>query len=345
MKQDGYVKIGALVFAFLLFSRTSSAASNSKQASVDAKAANEKVTALQEQLGLATDASGATGSGATAAAGEDAVAAAKKSPTTTAKASGATGASGTSGAAKSAHSTGASGATGSTSLHWSYDGATGPAEWGTLDSTYAACVDGTKQSPIDLSGAKGADLPDLVFHYEPATGSIVDNGHTIQVDVKAGDTVTTDTGTFTLVQFHFHGPSEHTIAGKSFPLEVHFVHKDAAGKLAVVGVLVAEGAANPAFDALIASLPGDANKPKTLAAPIDVSAMLPAIQATYRYTGSLTTPPCTEGVSWNVMAQPITMSKAQIAALTGAFEEPNNRPTQKLGTRPLLVDTTVSLGG
>jgi carbonic anhydrase len=337
MKKDGYAKIGALVFAFLLFSRTSSAASNSKQASADAKAANEKVTALQEQLGLATDASGAT-----AAAGEDAVAAAKKSPTTTAKASGATGASGT---AKSTHSTGASGATGASSLHWSYDGATGPAEWGTLDSTYAACADGTKQSPIDLSGAKGSDLPDLVFHYEPATGSIVDNGHTIQVDVKAGDTVTTDTGTFTLAQFHFHGPSEHTIAGKSFPLEVHFVHKDAAGKLAVVGVLVAEGAANPAFDALIASLPGDANKPTTLAAPIDISAMLPAIQATYRYTGSLTTPPCTEGVSWNVMAQPITMSKAQITALTGAFEEPNNRPTQKLGSRPLLVDTTVSLGG
>lgn len=327
MNKDGYVKIGAVVFAFLLFSRTSSAASNSKLASADAKAANEKVTALQQQLGLGED--GASKSTASA----------KESPSTTVKKSQATGASG---AAKT-HAL-ATGASGTSALHWTYQGETGPAQWGALDTTYATCLEGTKQSPIDLTGAKGADLPDLVFHYEMATGSIIDNGHTIQVDVKAGDTVTIDAGTFTLVQFHFHGPSEHTVAGKPYPLEVHFVHNDGAGKLAVVGVLVAEGQANPAFDSLISSLPTDANKPKALASPVDVAAMLPSIQATYRYAGSLTTPPCTEGVTWNVMVQPITMSKAQIASFTAAFAEPNNRPTQKLGTRPLAVDTTVALG-
>lgn len=343
MNKDGYVKIGALAFAFLLFSRTGSASTNAKLAGTEAKAANEKITELQEQLGLTeTDAGSATGS---ADAAHD-VSAAKKSPTTTVKATGASGtAKSTHGTAKSTHGTGASGASGATSLHWSYEGATGPATWGSLDTTYAACLEGTKQSPIDLSGAKGADLADLAFHYEPATGSVVDNGHTIQVDVTAGDTVTTDAGAYTLAQFHFHGPSEHTVGGKAYPLEVHFVHKNTAGKLAVVGVLVAEGAASPAFDAIVANLPTTPNKAKALTAPLDVAAMLPAIQATYRYAGSLTTPPCTEGVAWNVMAQPITMSKAQIATLTAAFAEPNNRPTQRLGVRPLQVDTTVSLGG
>jgi carbonic anhydrase len=338
MNKDGYVKIGAVVFAFLLFSRTSSAASNSKLASADAKAANEKVTALQQQLGLPEDgASDSTGTTTVDAHGVSA--SAKKSPTTTVKKAVATGATGT---AKTHAS--ATGASGTSALHWTYEGDTGPAQWGSLDTSYATCLEGSKQSPIDLTGAKSADLPDLVFHYEPASGSIIDNGHTIQVDVKAGDTVTIDEGTFTLVQFHFHGPSEHKVAGKPYPLEVHFVHKDAAGKLAVVGVLVAEGEPNAAFDALIANLPTEANKAKALASPVDVAAMLPAIQATYRYAGSLTTPPCTEGVTWNVMAQPITMSKAQIASFTAAFAEPNNRPTQKLGARPLAVDSTVDLG-
>jgi carbonic anhydrase len=325
MNKDGYVKIGAVVFAFLIFSRTGSAATDARLASADAKAANEKITALQAQLGTSGDVSAAT-SGATGAThattttdGTHGVAAAKKSPTTTVKANAA-------------------------SLHWGYEGETGPAAWGSLDPTYAACADGTRQSPIDLSGAKPTDLPDLSFQYDPAVGSIVDNGHTIQIDVKPGDSVTTDTGTYALVQFHFHGPSEHTVAGKAYPLEIHFVHKDTAGKHAVVGVLVAEGAPNPAFDPIVSGLPGAPNKAKTLAEPIALASFLPAIQATYRYAGSLTTPPCTEGVSWNVMAQPITMSKAQITALTGAFAEPNNRPTQKLGGRSLTVDSTVAMG-
>ncbi len=345
MNKDGLVKIGAALFALMVFSRTGSAATNSQQALVEARKANEKLTALEEQMN--GGASGATGSGE-GATGADLAASTdvtKKSTTTqAAKKTAATGV----GAARTSGSGGSgttgghgSGATGS--IHWSYAGDGAPANWATLDPANAKCADVAAQSPIDLTHPTKANLPDPVFSYAATDGTIVDNGHTVQVNVAAGDTFTTNGATYTLAEFHFHAPSEHTVAGTSFPVEVQLVHKDPAGKLAVVSLLVSQGDENPAFAAVIANLPSAVNVAKAIGTPVEPQKMLPAVQATYRYSGSLTTPPCTEGVDWNVMAQPITMSKTQIDAIVAALHEPNNRPIQPLGARQLALDTSVAL--
>ena len=341
MDKETCVKAGAIAFALMMFVKTNGAASASKQALAENKIANDKITALEEQVGAGDTVSGEATTDEAAAEKSakghtGSVTAAKKTTTTVAKK--------TTAAKAAAGAHGVTGATGVTPLHWSYEGETGPAQWSTLDKAYEACLEGSKQSPIDIANARVANLPDLTFNYAPTTGSVVNNGHTIQIDVTPGDTMTTKGITYGLAQFHFHGPSEHTVGGKAYPLEVHLVHKDPSGKLAVVGVLIGEGEENAAFKAVIDNLPTEENKPKTIAAPIDPKAMIPAIQATYRYDGSLTTPPCSEGVDWNVMAQPVTMSKAQIAAITAKFHEPNNRPVQKLGSRELLLDVSVSLG-
>lgn len=341
MDKDTCVKAGAIAFALMMFVKTNGAASASKQALAENKIANDKITALEERIGAGVTASGEATTDEAAAekpakSNTGSVTAAKKTTTTVAKSMT------TAKAATGAH--GATGATGAIPLHWSYEGDTGPAHWSALDKAYEACLEGSKQSPIDISNARVANLPDLAFNYAPITGSVVNNGHTIQVDVTPGDTMTAKGITYGLAQFHFHGPSEHTVGGKAYPLEVHLVHKDPSGKLAEVGVLISEGEENAAFKDVIDNLPTEENKPKTIVAPIDPKAMIPAIQATYRYDGSLTTPPCSEGVDWNVMAQPVTMSKAQIAAITAKFHEPNNRPIQKLGSRELLLDVSVSVG-
>ncbi len=340
MDKETCVKAGAIAFALMMFVKTNGAASASKQALAENKIAHDKITALEERVGGGDNASGETTTDEAAAekpakSHTASVTAAKKTTTTVAKK--ATAAK----AATGAH--GATGVTGATPLHWSYEGETGPAQWSELDKANEACLEGSKQTPIDITNARVANLPDLTFNYAPITGSVVNNGHTIQIDVTPGDTMTTKGITYGLAQFHFHGPSEHTVGGKAYPLEMHLVHKDPSGKLAVVGVLIGEGVENAAFKAVIDNLPTEENKPKAIVAPIDPKAMIPAIQATYRYDGSLTTPPCSEGVDWNVMAQPITMSKAQIAAITAKFHEPNNRPVQKLGSRELLLDVSVSL--
>ena len=356
------VKGGAVLFALMMFTKTNGAASNSEHALAETKKIHEELTALSEHVGGARvaskDAEGeatheeatheeATDEEATDEEAADehettttkakAKATAKKTaPTTTVKKSSTT----TKAAAKS---TSHAATAGTSAIHWSYEGEGGPENWGELDKSYSACLEGSKQSPIDIAGAKVADLPDLEFGYAPTTGAVVNNGHTIQVDLKAGATMKLAGSTFTLAQFHFHGPSEHTIGGKSYPLEVHFVHKDTTGRLAVVGVLIGEGAENKAYASMLARLPDKANAPVQLTEPLDLKAMLPAVQATYRYEGSLTTPPCSEGVAWNLMAQPITMSKAQIAELTSRFAEPNNRPTQQLGSRALELDISVAV--
>lgn len=358
------VKGGAVLFALMMFTKTNGAASNSEHALAETKKIHEELTALRENVGGARVASKAAEGADEEATDEESTAgeeatdeeaadehettttkakakttATKTAPTTTVKKSSTT----TKATAKSTAKTTAHAASGTSAIHWSYEGEGGPENWGELDASYSACLEGSKQSPIDIAGAKVADLPDLEFGYAPMTGAVINNGHTIQVDLKAGDTLKLGGATYNLAQFHFHGPSEHTIGGKNYPLEAHFVHKDATGRLAVVGVLIGEGAENKAFASVLAHLPEKENTPVELTEPLDLKAMLPAVQATYRYEGSLTTPPCSEGVAWNLMAQPITMSKAQITAITSHFAEPNNRPTQQLGSRELQLDISVAV--
>ena len=219
---------------------------------------------------------------------------------------------------------------------WSYEHGHGPAAWGQLDPAYAACSAGTQQSPIDLRDAVTADLPPAAIAWRPiGLSEIVHNGHTIQVNTSGGGGMQLDGAGYDLLQFHFHHMSEHTMDGRQFPLEVHFVHKASDGQgLAVVGVFFEEGAANPVLAPIWAAMPmrkGEAAGSGT----IDPAGLLPASRAAFRYAGSLTTPPCSEVVAWTVMKQPVTASAEQIGRFAKLF--PNNfRPVQPLNRRFLL---------
>ena len=233
------------------------------------------------------------------------------------------------------------------SPHWTYEGAAGPQAWGTLGTDFAKCASGRSQSPIDIGKTSSAELPALRSAFRPAKLTIahtehvadaINNGHTIEVDYPAGDTLTVGDTSYTLVQYHFHAPSEHTVAGKHAPMEMHLVHKSEAGGLAVVGVLIEEGAANAAFDPIWSNLPKAAGARSHLEhVEVDVDQLLPKTRTTWRYDGSLTTPPCSEDVKWLVMTTPVHLSAAQIAAFT-AIVEPNNRPVQPLNDRVVATD-------
>ena len=228
-----------------------------------------------------------------------------------------------------------------TPAEWSYSGEKGPEAWGSLDESYAACADGTAQSPIDITATSPTDLPNIEFSYEVGEAGIFNNGHTVEAEPlgEGADTIKLDGTVYPFLQFHFHAPSEHAVNGKNYPLEVHFVHKTEDGKIAVVGVFVEEGAANPAWDPFIENIAKATEDPEATTVEIDWLALLPSTQITARYDGSLTTPGCAEGVKWNVMTTPITMSAEQIAAFTGAYSG-NARPVQPLNDRVVLLDTT-----
>jgi carbonic anhydrase len=219
--------------------------------------------------------------------------------------------------------------------HWTYSGAHGPEHWAGLSPKNAACA-GVNQSPIDLKGFIEADLAPLAFSYRAGGNDLTNNGHTVQVDYAKGSTITVDGIPFDLVQFHFHAPSENEIEGKSFPLEAHFVHADRDGNLAVVALMFDAGEENPGLAALWSSLPTKEGQKHHLSPPFAADTLLPADRDYYRFSGSLTTPPCTEGVRWLVLKQSVTASRAQIDAFSHALHEPNNRPVQPTHGRPVL---------
>jgi carbonic anhydrase len=243
--------------------------------------------------------------------------------------------------------------------HFGYTGDTAPAKWGALNPEWRACAEGRNQSPIDLGGFVDAKLPRLDLTYSSVGVAILNNGHAIQVNYAKGSqlhadghvhapyasmvhyapgsSLKHDGRTFELKQFHFHAPSEHTLNGKSFPMEMHLVHADADGHLAVVGVLMAEGPAdNPVVAKLWAQMPVKAGDKSSLEAKVNVADLLPKSKDYYRYSGSLTTPPCSEGVRWYVLKQSIPVSKRQIEAFRKAVGSANNRPPQPVNARAVL---------
>lgn len=232
----------------------------------------------------------------------------------------------------------------SEAVHFTYEGEAGPTNWATLSTGYADCA-GNHQSPIDLTAAAAQDMANLVFHYQPSRISIKNNGHTIEVGYDPGSSIELDGHRYKLLQFHFHAPSEHTINGRPAAAELHLVHEIEDGSLpagskAVVGVMIQEGAENPAFATVWDNLYVATATAQTADGEVNAAEMLPAVQTTYRYPGSLTTPPCTENVAWNVMTEPIEMSQAQIDSFRGVFEGANNRPLQPINDRELAVDST-----
>ncbi|MEX0847779.1 MAG: carbonic anhydrase family protein [Ilumatobacteraceae bacterium] len=223
---------------------------------------------------------------------------------------------------------------------WDYQD---PAGWGALGAAYETCAAGTEQSPIDLgpSTLLAADIANPVVDYgDTSTATIIDNGHTIEVGLEGAGTLALEGASYDLQHLHFHAPSEHTIDGVHAPLEVHFVHETVDGNIAVVSALVKAGDAGPAgYDVIVAALPSD-DAEHEVGAPLSLRSLLPEQTTAYRYRGSLTTPPCTEGVNWLVLTTPLTMSQAQIDAIVAQLPAPNNRPTQELGGRVVGVDVT-----
>lgn len=221
--------------------------------------------------------------------------------------------------------------------HWTYAGEHGPAHWADLDPNYATCAVGQYQSPIDL----GADGPEtsapIDVRYELVPLTVLNNGHTVQIAAEAAGRLQSAGSTYDLLQVHFHAPSEHLIDGRPVPVEAHFVHKAEDGRLAVLGVFLVEGAENPALAAMLPYMPVTETPAQTFqAVSIDLNTLLPENRSVYRYGGSLTTPPCTEGVAWHVFEVPVTASKAQIEQFTHILHG-NARPVQPLNGRTLVV--------
>ncbi len=225
-----------------------------------------------------------------------------------------------------------------TDIHWNYDNSTedGPSHWGELCVDYTDCA-GKAQSPIDIKGATDdASLAALAEAFSPTGTHILNNGHTLQFTADAGTSLTLNGEQFDLLQFHTHTSSEHTVNGASYPMEVHFVHKNAAtGKLAVIGVFVKEGAENAFLKSFTGHLPATEDATYDDAGTtFKISDFLPANKSYFTYGGSLTTPPCSEIVTWIVLENPVEATHDQIEAFH-ALEHTNNRPVLSLNSRTI----------
>ena len=225
--------------------------------------------------------------------------------------------------------------------HWTYQNLTGPTHWSELDPSFATCTSGQAQSPIDLTAANSVELVNPEFHYEPVPLNLLNNGHTVQIPYAPGSYVTIDNKQYNLLQFHFHSPSEHAVEGKSQSAELHLVHQSEAGELAVVAVLLKSrdrsGKPSAGYQKLSQALPTQAGDKTRTEETINAQTLLPPTTTTYRYSGSLTTPPCTESVTWLVMTEPVELSATQIAQYEQILNH-NNRPLQPLNRRSVQMD-------
>jgi carbonic anhydrase len=227
--------------------------------------------------------------------------------------------------------------------HWDYGGSEGPDVWGSLDPSFATCSGGRSQSPIDLplhAGASG--ITQIVFDYKPTKLNLANNGHTIQADYDPGSTMSLDGKRYELLQFHFHVPSEHRLGGIEFPMEVHLVHRASDGALAVLGAffygglrdkpgIMASTAKTPVLDKLWEAWPSKGGK-VSKADTVDVSELLPFDRSYLTYEGSLTTPPCTEGVRWLLLTTPVLAGQSHVEKFL-AIVGRNARPPQPLNGR------------
>lgn len=221
-------------------------------------------------------------------------------------------------------------------VRWGYEGHGRPSHWGDLQEDFATCKLGKEQSPINIAtkSAKKAELPPIKTRYRASGGEIVNNGHTIQVDLGNGGSAELSNRVYKLVQFHFHTPSEEKIDGKNYPMVAHLVHRDDAGNLAVVAVLFKRGRENAALKSIFQRLPAKEGE-APLSESIDTTRLLPPNRAYYAFKGSLTTPPCSEGVSWYVLKQAVELSAGQIGAFQKVFKM-NARPVQPLNGREVV---------
>ena len=238
-------------------------------------------------------------------------------------------------AALAGHTPDASGHGEGHDIHWAYDGEGGPQAWGKLKPEFNLCATGKRQSPIHIESSSTLIGPaePLQFNYWPSNGTVVNNGHTIQVDVDGDNAITVRGSTYRLVQFHFHHPSEERINFKTFSMVAHLVHRNAEGQLAVVAVLIEPGQASSFLQKVWTYMPLDnGDKVRMPTNLVDINEFLPKDQRYFQFMGSLTTPPCTEGVLWMVLKTPVTASREQVRMFSQLF--PNNaRPVQPVNAR------------
>lgn len=222
------------------------------------------------------------------------------------------------------------------SPHWSYEGADSPTRWGQLSKDFALCQSGSDQSPIDLDIISTGEPDPIEFNYGATPLEVVNNGHSIQVNYGEGSRVKIAGETYDLLQFHFHTPSEHTIHHENAAMELHLVHRNPLGKLAVISVMMNKGAPNPIIQSIWSNIPtqGGKNAPANLT--INAADLLPKDKTYYSYTGSLTTPPCSEAVQWNILTQPIQISDEQIATFATLYQA-NARPVQPTNKRMIVL--------
>jgi len=223
--------------------------------------------------------------------------------------------------------------------NWSYTGATGPTHWGALEQDFATCSIGHKQSPVNLSSANATNLGPIQANYSASPLHILNNGHTIQVNYKIGSWLVILGAQHRLMQFHFHSPSEHTVNGKQYPMEAHFVHVGPQGQAAVLAVFLKEGYANDTIQMIWNSMPAKPGPERVIFnTSIRAKHLIPSTASYYDYVGSLTTPPCTQGVNWIVLTAPLQVSAAQIARFRQLYPM-NARPLQPLNGRPVILST------
>ncbi len=219
--------------------------------------------------------------------------------------------------------------------HWGYSGETGPEHWADADAKNYFCREGKNQSPVNLTHFVEADLATLDFQYQTQATEILNNGHTIQINMADGSLLGVDGLTLPVQQFHFHSPSENHIDGESFAMEAHIVHGDDKGNFAVVAVMFREGDENSALTPIWANMPTQVGEHRAME-NVDLLGLLPENKDYYRFTGSLTTPPCSEGLRWLVMKNVVTASKAQIEQFQKVMHHSNNRPLQPVNARVIL---------
>jgi carbonic anhydrase len=225
------------------------------------------------------------------------------------------------------------------SVHWSYSGHEGPEYWGDLSDKFKMCKIGKNQSPINIKSSdiiEAQNLAPITFEYSAEASNVINNGHTIKVNFGEGSKIEIDGKNFYLKQFHFHTPSENAIEGKLFPMEAHLVHVSKKGEIAVVGVMFEVGTQNKTLEKIIAHMPTKVGEKKTLSIThLNAYELLPENKNYYRFNGSLTTPPCSEGVRWFVLKTPVTISKEQLDKFSEVMGK-NNRPLQNINARKIL---------
>lgn len=218
--------------------------------------------------------------------------------------------------------------------HWTYDE---QAKWGKLSPEFSACNTGVKQSPIDIKSLQKSALLPLKPSYQKISVKLFNNGHTVQVNIPEGNRLVIGDKEYSLVQFHFHAPSEHHIDGKFYPMELHLVHKDKEGKLAVIAVMLQEGQGSPVIQRVLDYLPEQTGEENSRDVKMNIADLLPKSPHYYSYEGSLTTPPCSENVRWIVMMEPMMVSKEQIHAFQKVIGK-NARAVQPLNGRVIKTD-------